>query len=159
MAGSVTIEVNAAEVVAMLDIAASKLRPVIIEQLAVVSEIVKEVMKLKASVGVGGDDGLRGSIGYLVDTANLVSEIKPAVAYADAVETGSKPHWAPHGPDSSLAAWCKLKGLNVFAVAASIAKKGTKPHPYIIPTYEETAPQVSTAFAAGIGTFVEGLAV
>jgi hypothetical protein len=107
------------DVVALLGALSSGLRPAIVKQLTVVSEIVKTAMQARAPEGVGGDKGLRGSIGYVLDPIALTSEIKPTATYTDAVETGSKPHWAPHGPDSSLAAWAKLKGINVYALAAS----------------------------------------
>jgi hypothetical protein len=135
------------------------IRPAMVEQLTVVSEIVKTAMKLKAPEGVGGDNGLRGSIDYVLDTVALTSEVKPSAPYGDAVETGSKPHWPPAAPDSALAAWAKLKGINVYALAASIAKNGTRPHPYIVPTYDESGSVVGSTFVAGIKTYLEGFSV
>ncbi len=48
--------------------------------------------------------------------------------YGHYVDVGTKPHWAPIAPFKT---WARLKRLPpsaAFAVRASIAKKGTKPH-------------------------------
>jgi hypothetical protein len=122
----------------------------------------KELMEKNAPVGVAGlmGGGLSNNIGVTY-TAMESAEIKPTdqVPYADAVETGSQPHIPPAGPDSALAQWCELKGLNVWAVAKSIARKGTKPHPYIEPTYQAIKPQVTELFTRGIGQYIEGLGI
>lgn len=158
--GALTIEMNGLEAIAMMTSAGAGLPAVLTKQLGLASILAKATMREKAPVGVGGDkDGLKGSIGVTLIPEALSSEIKPTMPYADAVETGSKPHWIPHGPDSALAAWAKLKGINVYALAASIAKKGTKPHPYIEPTYEEVAPGVIALFASGVDAFLGGLFV
>lgn len=141
---------------AFLEVAAG-MREAISEQLAVVSGLTKLTMMDNAPVGVGGISGLRGSIGFTLDPANLTSEIKPTAPYADAVETGSKPHWAPHGPGSSLAAWAKLKGINVYALAWSIARKGTKAHPFIVPTYNQVQDAMGDVFASGLDGYIRGI--
>jgi hypothetical protein len=133
------------------------MRADIVKELEVASSLVTAVMRENAPVGVGGEEGLKGSIGFVVNPVTLTSEIKPTAPYADAVETGSRPHWPPHGPDSALAAWTKLKGLNVYAVAASIARKGTKPHPFIEPTFLETEVPVLESFFTGISQFLAGV--
>lgn len=48
--------------------------------------------------------------------------------YGHYVDVGTKPHWAPIAPFKT---WARLKRLPpsaAFAIRASIAKKGTKPH-------------------------------
>lgn len=145
-----TITVDAEGVIAMLDLMAEEIQPTLMATLAEVSELTVETMKGHANVGATGE--LRDSIGYEIDPALLASEIKPSVSYGDALETGSKPHWAPIEP---LKAWAEVKGLNPYAVRWSIAQKGTLPHPYIQPTYEEVTPIVSERFGAAIAELVD----
>lgn len=153
MAADINVTMHGQEVVDALSRASAGLHGAILEQLGIVSEAVAKVMREKAPVGVGGDKGLRGSIGFKVDPATLTSEIKPSVSYADAVETGSKPHFPPV---SALQAWADMHGINVWALAYSISKKGTQPHPYIKPTYDETAPVIPAVFHEGIGGYLMG---
>lgn len=151
-----TIRIDAKGPIDMLLAASIKLRPALLKELASVSEYVKGVMKDKVNVGVGGEaSGLKGSIGIKIDPANLAAEIKPGLPYGDALETGSRPHWVSAKPGSPLALWAELKGINVYAIQHIIAVRGTKPHPYIQPTYDETAPVVAERFAAGIKLYTE----
>jgi len=145
-------------VIGLLTGMAGGLHGAIAAQLTASAEVVKEAMRERAPIGVGGEKGLKGSIGVVTDPVTLTAEIKPSMRYADAVETGSRPHWPPHGPDSSLAAWAKLKGLNVYAVARSISVKGTKPHPYIQPTFDDTKEEVGKTFNAGLALFLRSFA-
>lgn len=154
MPGGMTIDVDAEGVVRMLEAGAVELRHGLLALLTESSELVKESERAHAPVGVGGDSGLKGSIGYTLIPETLASEIKPEADYAAAVETGSKPHWAPIEP---LKAWAELRGLNPYALRWSIAQKGTQPHPYVRPTYEEMAPIVGGTFAAGIASLIGSL--
>ncbi|BAS17630.1 hypothetical protein AHiyo8_59330 [Arthrobacter sp. Hiyo8] len=47
-----------------------------------------------------------------------------------------------------------MKGLNVWAVAKSIELRGTKPHPYIEPTYQATKGPVAVMFSEGIAQYL-----
>lgn len=158
MAGvTTTVTVDAVDTIAMLRTAGLKMPAVVLEQLGIVSEFVKQAMKAKAPVGVGGDRGLRGSIDFKIDPGTMSSEVKPLADYGDAVETGSRPHWISAKPGSTLAQWAQLKGINPYAVQKSIAIHGTKAHPFIQPTYVDVAPLVPEKFAAGIARFIGGL--
>lgn len=117
----------------------------ILDQLTAVSTVVAGVMREKASQGATGD--LKRSIRPVIDPELNTAVIKPSAPYGDAVETGSKPHWAPIGP---LIPWAEMHGINPYALRWSIAQKGTQPHPYIVPTYDQTAPQVPSMFAEGL---------
>jgi len=44
------------------------------------------------------------------------------------LDTGTKPHWTSV---RNLQTWANAKGINVYALQASIAKKGTKAHPWL----------------------------
>ena len=60
--------------------------------------------------------------------------------YAASVEFGSVPHWAPIGP---LKQWAKRKlgdESAAYAVQKTIAKKGTKPQPFLRPAYKKVIP-------------------
>jgi len=75
------------------------------------------------------DQGLllkSGSITMKPDGAEIVY----AVDYADYVEYGTKPHWAPLEP---IKEWSKNKLGDedaAYAVRAKIAREGTDPQPY-----------------------------
>lgn len=121
--------------------------------------LTKEEMSRNAPEGVAGaiGQGLKNHIGITHDPIKMTAEIKPdnTIPYADAVETGSKPHMPPTDPDGALAQWCEMKGLSLWAVAKSISIKGTQPHPYIQPTYVTVTPQVEAAFAEGVANYTE----
>ena len=51
--------------------------------------------------------------------------------YAAAVHEGTRPHHPPIQKGKGLALWAKRKGLNAYAVAKSIARKGTKGKPFL----------------------------
>jgi hypothetical protein len=66
-------------------------------------------------------------------------EIGPLQPYGEAVERGRPPHVVS---PKALEGWARRRGLNPYAVARSIAKKGTKAHPYLIPSFEAELPNV-----------------
>ncbi|WP_427007194.1 hypothetical protein [Pseudarthrobacter sp. H2] len=127
------------------------------------SYIVKEEMSSRAPEGVAGamGQGLKNNISIDIDPVRRTATIKPSdsIPYADAVETGSRPHRPPMGPDSALAQWCEMKGLNVWAIAKGIELRGTKPHPYIEPTYQATKGTVGSLFNTGVMQYLERMAL
>lgn len=147
------ILVDASAVVATLGVASGQVKPVLVEQLVTVSDLVKAEMERRANVGVTG--ALRNTVGYKFVPETLTSEIKPSAPYSDAVETGTRPHWISAKAGSPLEQWAAMKGINVYALQHSIAVKGTQPHPFIEPTYIEMAPIVAEKFAAGMAAFTE----
>ena len=82
-----------------------------------------------------------------VDTGHLQGSIQPRVSgtqvsigtpvkYAPYVEFGTRPHYPP---PNALQPWARRHGFGPrghFMLAAIIAKRGTKPHPFLIPGYE-----------------------
>lgn len=75
--------------------------------------------------------------------------------YGKYLETGTRPHWAPIKP---FKVWASAKGLPevvAYKVRASIAKKGTKPHPFFAITIqkeiEKLAPNLEKAFIRYMG--------
>jgi hypothetical protein len=53
--------------------------------------------------------------------------IEPGVGYADFVEKGTRPHWTSV---RNLERWAKFRGINPYVLQRSIARKGTKAHPF-----------------------------
>lgn len=151
MAATYTIKMDATGVIELLTRAGEAIRPAILEQLGIVSMLVRDVMKEKAPDAFGH---LRDSIGYKIDPAILTSVIKPNVPYGEAVETGTRPHWISVKPGTPLEQWALFHGVNPYAVQRSIAVKGTKPHPYVKPTYDEVEPEVNATFAKGIAKLI-----
>lgn len=65
--------------------------------------------------------------------------VQPQEKYAEGVEKGRE----PHEPNmTTLKKWAKRKGLNPYAVANAIRKKGTKKHPYMQPSYKKIKPTI-----------------
>lgn len=53
--------------------------------------------------------------------------------YGLAVDQGSEPHWPPTENNPRLEAAARSYGMNRYQLAASIADKGTREHPFIEP--------------------------
>jgi hypothetical protein len=80
----------------------------------------------------GATKNLRESIDAI--QTNRGVEVRWTAPYAQAVDQGSSPHWAPIAP---LASWTNVKAFNAFSpyqLQASIAKKGTKANGFVART-------------------------
>lgn len=73
-------------------------------------------------------------------------------SYARYVEFGTKPHMPPVEP---LIPWAKKKGLNPWAVARSIAKKGTKANPFLQRALDNTKTGVESEFRDALAQGME----
>lgn len=120
---------------------------------------VKEEIASRAPEGVGGlaGYGLKDSVAIDIDSRAKTATIEPKAKYAAAVEYGSRPHMPPTDPNGSLAQWCDMKGLKLWAVAMHIKMFGTKPHPYVEPAYQATKGQVSDVFEMAIRQYAEAV--
>jgi phage gpG-like protein len=116
---------------------------------------VQREMRIAAPVAVTGQ--LRNSITYVLHPRDLRAEIGPNVNYGAPVEYGTKPHRVSVAPGTPLRKWAQLKGINPYALQNSIARKGTKPHPFVAPTYRKMKPRVESDIAKGIAKLVEDL--
>lgn len=116
---------------------------------------IQREMRIAAPVAVTGD--LRRSIRYTFSAAKLQAEVGPTVNYADDVESGTKPHLVSVAEGTPLRAWAKLKGINPWALQRSIAKKGTKKHPFVEPTFEKMKSKVEGDIISGLNEMVGGL--
>lgn len=143
----VTISADSALVQAMLRKAPEQTQATIKELLNVSGTVTMGLMRMNAPAGATGD--LRRGIRYYFKDSETVA-VEPVASYATSVEKGSAPHWVSAKAGTSLWRWATQKGIPVYAVQRSIAKKGTKAHPFMQPTYEQAQPEVQRIFDNGI---------
>ncbi|WP_241473768.1 HK97 gp10 family phage protein [Mycolicibacterium neoaurum] len=141
---TLTIDVESRQVEAMLKIAPQKVRSRIINTLLLGAIETQRELRIAAPVGVTAD--LRKSVKYEVNEGDLSAKIGPTAKYADPIEFGSRPHWVSVAAGSPLRDWADAKGINPYAVQRSIAKKGTKAHPFVKPTHTLMEPRISRRF-------------
>lgn len=103
--------------------------------------LVERDAKQNAPVDTGR---LRASITSQVMTTgamgrNVRGVVGSNVIYSAAVELGSKPHFPPV---RALETWARRKGLNAWAVAKGIAKRGTKAQRYLQRAFESNRARV-----------------
>lgn len=139
---SLNITVDSAQVRHMLAIAPERVKSRLNRVLNIVAIEAQREMRQQANVGVTGD--LRKSVKY--EVVGLQAIIGPTASYADAVESGSRPHYVSIRPGSSLRTWADRKGINPYALQKSIARKGTRPHPFVEPTRAAIEPLVERRF-------------
>lgn len=111
--------------------------------------------EMRRNVDVGATGEARNSIHYTMNPSQLSATIAPTVKYAEYLEKGTMPHWVSATPGSPLNRWANMKGLNPWAVQRSIAKKGTKAHPFVEPTYRTMQPRVVRDVVSGFGRFIQ----
>ena len=85
----------------------------------------QDLFRVKMPVGV--TSFLRQHVTYHWNNRLSVT-VEPTAPYAEYVEFGTRPHWTSV---HNLESWARLKGIDPYALQRSIAKKGTKPHPYL----------------------------
>lgn len=141
---TMTIDVDSTQVRAMLRAAPAKVNSRLVRTLNIGAIQTQRELRIAAQVGVTGD--LRKSVKYAVDEQALTAEIGPTAKHANPVEFGSRPHWVSVAQGSPLRDWADAKGINPYAVQRSIAKKGTKPNPFVKPTYTLMEPRISRLF-------------
>jgi len=78
--------------------------------------------------------------------------VTAAAKYARPVEYGSKPHTPPLGP---IQRWAARRGLSGGAVWMAIRRKGTKPHPFMVPALEQRQGAVVDRFTSAIQKALE----
>lgn len=76
--------------------------------------------------------------------ASLSADIGPRAAYARYVERGRGPGRPP--PVAAVEAWARSKGMNPYALARSIGRKGTKPHPFVAPSLAPNVGRIVALF-------------
>lgn len=103
---------------------------------------------------------LRKSIRREINGSGLRASIFPSVQYGEflhgSFEGGpamSKPFMIPAreaAPGGTLYRWAKKKGLNPYAVRASIAKKGIRHNPYLKRAADSSTGGVQTIFESAL---------
>ncbi|HET6924998.1 MAG TPA: hypothetical protein VFH39_04170 [Candidatus Saccharimonadales bacterium] len=156
MASSFVIEMHAEEAVARLGLLADEIPAHIRVWLVECAELAKKSIEDRAPEGVAGamGQGIKHNIDTVVTATEAWIGPNKNVPYAIYVEEGTRPHRPPAGPDSALAQWCEMKGLEPWAVATSIAKNGTQPHPFVEPAYEDIKDVIPAKFEEGIARMV-----
>ena len=66
--------------------------------------------------------------------------------YSIYVHEGTRPHWPPYRPNSSLDRWAKKHNIPTYLVARAIARRGTKAQPFIDETIEASKNKVIAYF-------------
>ena len=81
---------------------------------------------------------------------NLVGRVGPSVQYGLYVERGRRPGRRP--PVAALRGWARRHGVNPYAVARAIGRRGTRARPFLVPAYLRNAARIVRLFAdAGAG--------
>lgn len=94
----------------------------------------------EAPNGVTG--GLTKSVRQIV--TEVAAMIGPTAKYAVFIEKGTKPHMPPI---DAITPWAEAKGINPWALAMSIKKKGTVANPFVKRTFTATKTDVKAEFA------------
>jgi hypothetical protein len=97
--------------------------------------------------------------GTIKSIRQIVSEsmaiVGPTSKYAIFINNGTKPHMPPV---DELKEWADSKGMNPWALAMSIKKKGTKANPFVPRTFSKTRPDVIAEFALATSLITVSLA-
>jgi hypothetical protein len=95
--------------------------------------------KVLAPVDTGN---LVNSIGTDLDGDGMGGEVGPTASYGDDVEYGTQPHIIrPHEPGGVLA----FPGAGGTVFAREVHHPGTRPQPYMGPSFERNVPQLLEA--------------
>lgn len=101
-----------------------------------------------------------------VDTGRLRASITPevrmdgdvvlgvvgtVVKYAAAMELGTRPHFPPV---SALEVWAQRHGVNAFAVARAISKRGLQPRRYLQGALEKNQGRIVRIIGEAVGRIV-----
>lgn len=107
--------------------------------------------KQSAPFGVSGI--LRDN--WKVEMGRFTGRLYSLAKYALDVEKGTKPHFVSV---DEIAPWAKKKGLNPWAVAKSISKKGTKANPFFARAINNATDGVNEEFKNAMKSITAELA-
>ena len=116
------------------------------QELAKAMETSTTMLKYEARNTVSVDTGaLRRSIGNQVTLRgnSVIGRVGAGERYGTYVEYGTHPHYVSA---KALERWARKRGLNPYAVARSIARKGTQKHPFLIPSFVKLRSQIEAIF-------------
>lgn len=78
-------------------------------------------------------------------------------SYGLAIEYGTKPHFVPVANNPMFQTWATRRGLNPYAVANSIAKKGTRAKPFFKPAVDSQRSNVDNEFDKALTSIMSEL--
>ena len=104
--------------------------------------------KQQAPVGVSAN--LRDN--WKVDIGRFQGSLKSMAPYGMAVHQGTAPHYVS---GETLKAWAARKGLNPWAVAKSIAKKGTKANPFLQRSIQVENENINNEFSNALNAILK----
>lgn len=107
--------------------------------------------KTEAPFGVSGT--LRDN--WIVQVGRFEGALKANAPYALFVEEGTKPHMPPV---DEITPWAKKKGINPWAVAISISKKGTKANPFLQRSVDAVKSDIEGEFATALQSAMDEVA-
>lgn len=90
---------------------------------------------------------LMGSITREVqgEGAVLTGRVGPSLGYGLFVERGRRPGKFP--PISAIQGWARRHGIPPFLVARAIARRGTRPQPFVQPSLDKNRVRIDQLFA------------
>jgi hypothetical protein len=92
---------------------------------------------------------------WLLSFGRFQGSLRSNAPYSVGIEEGTRPHYVS---PRALKPWAEARGLNPFAVAKSIAKKGTKANPFLKRAVDNTADAVDREFTKALDALVDDLA-
>lgn len=155
----IRIDLSTAEIVARaFEVAPEVAREELLAGVTEADALLEREVKEGTPVGVGGGGGLRGSIGSAetVLADSVLGLVSSSAIHAQPVELGSRPHFPPVAP---IRDWVEHKlGISqdqsegvAFAIARTIAKRGTKGHFMFRNAFEANELQVLQILNAAVG--------
>lgn len=126
--------------------------------LVIVPILAKWALKIQSMARrtVAVDQGVtRASILTAFTGRGLTAEVGSDQKAAVWLEEGTRPHFPP--PDA-LIPWVKRHGLppgTEWAIARKIAQRGTPPRPFLLPAYDENAPQFVLEAKSALGDAIQ----
>ena len=100
----------------------------------------------KTNIPTGATGALKRSVVSHVDEQDMIGIVgldAPGRQYGIFVEKGTKPHWVPK---AALERWAAQRNIPVYAVQRAIARKGTKPQPFMRPAFENNKSFINRQF-------------
>lgn len=111
---------------------------------------IRSGQKSEAPFGVTGQLRDRWDIA----TQRFAGSLKSLVRYGGSIENGTRPHAVSA---KVLMDWAAKRGLNPYAVAKSIAKKGTRANPFMKRTLDTVGSGIDNEFSKAIDNVLEDL--
>lgn len=98
---------------------------------------------------------LGGAEAMKTELSNLRGTLKNTAKYAKAVHDGTRPHWIPI---DAITPWANRHGIPPFLVARSIARKGTKAHPFFSDAIRDGQREIDSLFEKALNNIANKLA-